>query len=38
MSGWITIVGGVVAAMIPGLLLAGPIGGAMGGVDRIPIV
>ena len=30
MSGWITIVGAAVAGMIPGLLLAGPIGGAIG--------
>ena len=30
MTGWITILGAIAAGMIPGLLLAGPIGGAIG--------
>ena len=32
MTGWITILGAVVAGMIPGLLLAGPIGATVGAV------
>lgn len=30
MTGWITILGGVVAGTVPGLLLAGSIGGVIG--------
>jgi MFS family permease len=30
MTGWTTILGAGVAGMVPGLLLAGPIGGAIG--------
>jgi hypothetical protein len=30
MTGWVTILGAVGAGVVPGLLLAGPIGGAIG--------